>query len=81
MGSHVSRFKMLYLQAAIAFASAVGGELGPMKEMKLTELSALTWVAWTIMAASVLVSVGNTIMASLQKAPEPKPPVVPPVHE
>ena len=77
--SHVSRFKLLYLQAFIALASAVGGELGPMKEMKHEELAALTWVAWTLLLANIVVSVGNTVMASLNKAPEPKPDAASPI--
>lgn len=76
--NHVSRFKIVYIQAAVALASAVAGEFGPMKEMSHDQLHALTWVAWTLLAANIIVQVGNTAMASFQKAPEPKNDAPPP---
>jgi len=71
--NHVSRFKVLYIQLLIALASAIAGELGPMKDFTMEQLHALTWITWALLVANVFVSVGNTVVASLQKAPEAKP--------
>ena len=70
--SHVSRFKVLYLQACVAIASAVAGELGPMKELTHDQLAALTWVVWATLIANVVINAGNVVVASLHQPPEPK---------
>lgn len=67
--SHLARFKVVYFQLAVAIASSVAGELGPMKEMTHEQLANLTWVAWAILCANVVVAGGNTIVASFHAVP------------
>jgi hypothetical protein len=71
--NHLFRFKIVYAQALIAFASALAGELEGLKGHTREQLAALTWVFWIVSSANIVVACGNTIVASFQHAPEPKP--------
>jgi hypothetical protein len=68
---HLSRFKILYLQVAIAIASSVGGELGVMKNMTPEEIAKLTWIFWTCIAMNVVITAGNNVLSSLHPPPPP----------
>lgn len=74
--NHFARFKVVYIQASIALASAIAGELEGAKDMTRDQLHALTWVFWIVAAANIVVGAGNTIVASFQPPP---PPAAPPV--
>lgn len=74
MKSHVSRFKVLYIQALVAVCSAVAGELGPLKDLPHDKIAAFTWVFWAFMLANIVVSAGNTVVASLHQPPAPADP-------
>lgn len=63
--NHISRFRLLYLQAGVAIASAVAGEFGPMKDLTHQQLADLTWVVWIALAANIIINAGNVIVASL----------------
>ncbi len=71
--NHLARFKIVYIQAAIALASAIAGELEGMKDLTGDQLHALTWVFWIVAASNIAVSAGNVIVASFQPPPVPKP--------
>jgi hypothetical protein len=78
MKSHVSRFRVTYLTACVAVASAVGAEFAALKDMPVSDIHAKTWAFWVALGAAVLVNAGNTIIAALHPAPEPKQPTPPP---
>lgn len=73
MKSHVSRFRVMYLTALVAVASAIGAEFAALKDLSPAELSGKTWVFWLVLLAAVVVNAGNTILAALHPAPEPAP--------
>jgi hypothetical protein len=68
--NHLDRFKIVYVQILVAFASSVGGEFVAMKDLKPEELHALTWVVWVVLVTNIIGNTGNTIIALFQ----PKPP-------
>ena len=75
--SHLSRFKIVYVQILVAVAASVGAELAGFKDLTPAELHALTWVAWTMCATSIIVNVGNTLTAIFNPPPSPKQPQPP----
>jgi hypothetical protein len=72
--SHLSRFKIVYVQIFVALASSVGGELVGMKGLTKAELADLTWIAWTLCLCNILGNLGNTIIAIFNPIPTSKTP-------
>lgn len=70
--THMARFKSVYIQVVIAFASSAGGELAVFKDMTKPELAALTWVTWTCCVLSITTSVGNQLLGNLAAPPPAK---------
>ncbi len=70
--NHVSRFKLVYMQLAVALASSIGGELVGMKDLTKAEVADLTWIAWTLCACNIAVNFGNTFIALFNPPPPPK---------
>lgn len=69
--SHINRFKIVYVQIVVAFASSVGGELIGMKDLTREQLHDLTWIVWVLCIANIITGTGNTIVALFQPKPEP----------
>jgi hypothetical protein len=70
--SHLSRFKIVYVQIIVALASSVGGELVGMKDLTKPQLADLTWIAWTLCLCNILANLGNTVIALFNPPPLPK---------
>lgn len=70
MNSHLSRFRVTYITAAVAVASAVGAEFLALKDVAPDVLHAKTWAFWVSLFSAVVVNAGNTILAALHPAPE-----------
>lgn len=74
MISHLTRFKIVYVQILVAVAASIGAELAGFKDLTPEQLHALTWVTWTVCATSIIVNVGNTLTAIFNPPPPPKTP-------
>lgn len=72
MKSHLSRFRVTYITAAVAIAAAMGAEFAALKDMPTAELAAKSWAFWVSLVSAVVVNAGNTILAALHPAPETK---------
>lgn len=74
MNNHLARFKVLYIQLAVAIAVSIAGELEPLAGLTKEQLHAITWVNWAILVLSIVGVAGNTLVASLQPPPQAAPP-------